>query len=107
MLSTTRSSAVWLLSTESLGLDSTRTVPNDSSSWSTPDMLALPRASVNRFGNPGALGRPAPDTVPVTPGGNVGVVAIVPPWTWLPVNVDEPRTRRADQSMPCWYWLFS
>src|SRR6266852_8347190 len=107
MLSTTRISAVWLLMTESLGLESTRTVPKDSSNWRTPAMFVpLVTASVRRFGNVGVLGR-LPGAVPITPVGNWGVTVTFPEEIWLPEIVVSPRVRRADQSIPCWYWLFS
>src|SRR5215831_9286354 len=112
MLSTTRSSAVWLLSTESLGLDSTRTLPKDSSSCSTPAMFP-PRAaaSVRRLGTVGALGKvvdkPLGETETGGFGGSSGPVFTLPPETWLPEITVRPLVRRADQSIPCWYWLFS
>src|SRR5260221_6929781 len=101
MLSTTRSSAVWLFSTESFGLESTRTLPKDSSNWRTPAMsVPLEKASVNRFGIVEALGRLlGGDTV--MPGGKVGVAVTFPEEIWLPEIVVSPRVRRADQSMPC------
>src|SRR6266545_7584982 len=101
MLSTTRSKAVWLFRTESLGLESTRTVPKDSSNWRTPAMFVpLEAASVKRFGNAGVLGR-LPGAFPVTPSGNAGVVVTFPEEIWLPETVVSPRVRRADQSIPC------
>src|SRR6266511_3055586 len=101
MLSTTRSSAVWLLSTESLGLESTRTVPKDSSSWRTPAMFVpLEAASVRRFGNVGALGR-LDGACTAMPDGKRGVVVTLPEEIWLPETVVSPRVRSADQSIPC------
>src|SRR5260370_39003998 len=101
MLSTTRSKAVWLLSTESFGLESTRPLPKDSSNWMTPAMFVpLETASVRRFGIAEALGRlPGGDTV--TPGGKLGGVVTFPEEIWLPETVVSPRVRRADQSIPC------
>src|SRR6266700_998059 len=107
MLSTTRSSAVWLLSTESLGLERTRTVPKDSSNWRTPArFVPLEASSVKRFGNAGVLGR-LPGAVPVTGGGKRGVVVTFPEEIWLPETVVSPRVRSADQSIPCCYWLLN
>src|SRR5260221_8025861 len=101
MLSTTRSSAVWLLRTESFGLERTRTLPKDSSNWRTPAMFVpLETARVRIFGNTGALGR-APGGVTVTPGVTGGVVVTLPEEIWLPENVVSPRVPRADQSIPC------
>src|SRR6267143_2701073 len=101
MLSTTRSSAVWLLRTESFGLESTRTLPKDSSNWRTPAMFVpLEAASVRRFGNAGALGR-LPGAAPITPGGKRGVGVTFPDEIWLTETVVSPRVLRADQSIPC------
>src|SRR2546423_12193011 len=107
MLSTTRSSAVWLLRTEILGLESTRTVPKDSSNWRTPAMFVpLETASVSRFGIVEALGRLDGGVAPM-PDGKRGLVVTFPEEIWLPEMVVSPRVRRAVQSIPCWYWLFS
>src|SRR5438309_1363598 len=57
MLSTTRSSAVWLLRTESFGLESTRTFPKDSSNWRIPVIFPRDALRVKILGNPGVLGR--------------------------------------------------
>src|SRR6266849_2704544 len=101
MLSTTRSKAVWLFSTESFGLESTRTLPKDSSNWRTPAMFVpLETASVRRFGNVGVLGRLL-GGVPVTPGGKRGVAVTFPEEIWLPETLVSPRVRRAVQSIPC------
>src|SRR5258705_6131590 len=101
MLSTTRSSAVWLLRTESFGLESTRTVRKDASNWRTPAMFVpLEMASVRRFGNAGALGR-LPGAVATMPGGKRGFVETFPEEIWLPETVVSPRVRKADQSIPC------
>src|SRR6266699_4480514 len=98
MLSTTRSKAVWLLSTESFGLERTRTLPKDSSNWRTPAMFVpLVTARVSRFGIAEALGR-LPGVVTLMTGGKVGVVETFPEEIWLPEIVVSPRVRRADQS---------
>src|SRR2546425_1045423 len=82
MLSTTRSRAVWLLSTEIFGLESTRTFPKDSSNWRTPEILVpLLASTVKMLGNPGVLGSPA--AVPV----------------WVNSTEVKPRTRKTDQSI--------
>jgi len=79
-----RSRAVWLLSTEIFGLESTRTFPKDSSNWRTPEILVpLLALTVKMLGNPGVLGSPA--AVPV----------------WLNSTEVKPRTRKTDQSIPC------
>src|SRR5882762_11186917 len=101
MLSTTRKSAVWLLRTESFGLESTRTLPKDSSNWRTPAMFVpLDMASVSRFGNAGALGR-LDGAVTLMPGGKRGVVVTFPEEIWLPETDVRPRVRKAVQSIPC------
>src|SRR6266849_11081221 len=101
MLSTTRRSAVWLLRTDSFGLERTRTLPKDSSNWRTPAMFVpLETASVRRFGNAGALGS-CPGAVTVTPGVMGGVAVTFPEEIWLPERLVSPRVRRADQSIPC------
>src|SRR6267142_4611848 len=79
-LSTTRNRAVWLFKTDSFGLESTRTFPNDSSSCRTPEILAPTAPMVKMFWNDGALGR-APGGCAVTPGGNGGLVETLPPDT--------------------------
>src|SRR6266540_2285804 len=101
MLSTTRSKAVWLFRTESFGLESTRTLPKDSSNWRTPAMFVpLETASVRRFGIAEALGRlPGGETLKT--GGKAGVVVTFPEEIWLPEKVVSPRVRRAVQSIPC------
>src|SRR5260221_11441574 len=100
MLSTTRSKAVWLFSTETFGLESTRTLPKDSSNWRTPAMFVpLETASVRRFGNAGALGR-FRGAVLITPGSGKDGGVTVPEEIWLAETVGSPRVRRTDQALP-------
>src|SRR5207249_7080415 len=100
----TRSKRDWssdVCSSDLFGLESTRTLPKDSSNWRTPAMFVpLEAARVSRFGNEGTLGR-APGGVTVMPGVTGGVVVTLPEEIWLPEILVSPRVRRTDQSIPC------
>src|SRR5882672_10569020 len=85
----TRRMAVWLLSTESLGLESTRTSPNDSSSLSVA--VKLPPLDTKERKNGAAL-KP----------GVAEVVGVIGGWP-----IERPRLRTRSQEMPRWYSLCS
>ena len=98
-LSTTFSTAVWLLSTLILGLESTRTSPNDSSNLSAKLKLRLviapPTTNALVLMPAGVPAELWPNSMPLAPWLKLGTPVVVAP------------ERSRCQSMPRWYWLLS